>query len=126
MTAINEESLSSVIIKRSLLLLAVLTIAAFGVYSVHAALGVLAGGMIAIANFLWMGNTLKRILGLLPDNPVGYSLLRFLSRMTVVGVVLYLALRSGSFSPVGLIVGLSVIVANIAVLSFFSVQRAGG
>jgi hypothetical protein len=82
--------------------------------------------VIAIANFLWMGNTLQRILGFLPDNPVRYSLFRFLARMTVLGLVLYLALTSGWFSIMGLVVGLSVIVANIIALSFFCAHRAGG
>lgn len=126
MTAINEETLCSVIIKRSLVLLAVLAIVAFSFFSVDVALGILAGGVFAIANFLWMGNTLQRILGLLPDNPVRYSLFRFLARMTVLGLVLYLTLTSGWFSTIGLVVGLSVIVANIIVLSFFCAHRAGG
>jgi hypothetical protein len=126
MTTINEETLSSVITKRSLVLLAALTIAAFGFFSVDVALGILAGGVIAIANFLWMGNTLQRILGFLPDNPVRYSLFRFLARMTVLGLVLYLALTSGWFSTIGLVIGLSIIVANIIALSFFCAHRAGG
>jgi len=126
MTAINEETLCSVIIKRSLVLLAVLVIAAFCFFSVDVALGILAGGVIAIVNFLWMGNTLQRILGFLPDNPVRYSLFRFFARMTVLGIVLYLILTSGWFSTIGLVVGLSVIVANIITLSFFCAHRAGG
>ena len=126
MTTINEETLCSVIIKRSLVLLAVLVIAAFSFISADVALGILAGGVIAIANFLWMGNTLQRILSFLPDNPVRYSLFRFLARMTILGLILYLALTSGWFSIMGLIVGLSVIVANIIALSFFCAHRAGG
>jgi len=126
MTVINEETLCSVVIKRSLVLLAVLTIAAFSFYSVDVALGVLAGGVIAIANFLWMGNTLQRTLGLLPDNPVRYSLFRFLARMTILGLILYLVLTSGWFSTIGLFVGLSVIVANIIIISFIRAHRAGG
>ena len=125
MTAIDEEKLSSTVVKRSLILLALLTAIAFGVYSLNAALSVLAGGLIAIVNFLWMGNALKRTLGILPDSPVRYSLLRFLARMTVLGLVLYLALTSGWISIVGLVVGLSVIVANIVALSFLRLHSAG-
>ena len=126
MTAINEGTLCSDIVRRSLIFLTILTIAAGTIYSVHDALGVVAGGVIAIVNFLWMGNTLQRILGLLPDNPVRYSLLRFLARMTVLGLVLCLALTSGWFSTMGLIAGLSVIAASIVALSFICVHRAGG
>jgi hypothetical protein len=125
MKAIDEENLSSTIVKRSLVLLTLLTAIAFGVYSLNAALGVLTGGLIAIVNFLWMGNTLKRTLGILPDSPLRYSLLRFLSRMTVLGLVLYLALTSGWISIIGLVVGLSVIVANIVALSLFRLHGAG-
>jgi len=123
---INEETLSSVIIMRSLVLLAVIVIAAFTGSSVQVAFGVLIGGVLAIGNFLWMGSTLRQIIGVRPDRPVAYALLRFIGRMTVLGLILYLILTSGWFSATGLIVGLSVIVANIIVLSISSVIRPGG
>lgn len=125
-TAINEDNLFAVIVKGSLALLAVLSTAGFIFFSVKAGLGVLAGGIIAIVNFAWLRNVLKRILGLLPAKPNLYAQLRFVARITVTGLVLYVVITSGWFSLAGLLVGLSVIVANIIALSLYCALRTGG
>jgi ATP synthase I chain len=126
MTAINEDNLFAVIIKGSLGLLAVLTIGGLVLFSGKAALGILAGGVIAIVNFLWMRNVLQRILGLLPVNAQQYALLRYIGRMTATGFALYFVLTSGWFSLTGVLTGLSIIVANIIALSLYRALRTGG
>jgi ATP synthase I chain len=126
MTAINEDTLFAVIIKQCLVLLAALTVVALAGFSVQAGLGVLAGGVIAIVNFLWMRNALQRILGLLPVNPARHAFMRFLGRMTILGIVLYYVLTSVWFSVAGLLVGLSIVVINIIALSVYSALRTGG
>ncbi|MDA8414411.1 MAG: ATP synthase subunit I [Desulfobacteraceae bacterium] len=126
MTAINEDNLFSVIIKGSLGLLAVLALGAFVLFSCQAALGVLAGGVIAIVNFLWMRNVLQRILGLLPVNAQRYALMRYIARMTVTGCALYFVLTSGWFSLAGTLAGLSIIVVNIISLSLYRAIHTGG
>lgn len=125
-TAINEDNLFAVIIKGSLALLAVLSTAGFILFSVKVGLGVLAGGVIAVANFAWLRNVLQRILGLMPARPNLYAQLRFVARIAVTGLVLYVIITSGWFSLAGLLVGLSVIVANIIALSLYSALRTGG
>jgi hypothetical protein len=126
MTAINEDNLFGVIIKGSLGLLAVLASAGFAFFDVNTGRGILAGGIIAIINFLWMRNVLQRILGLLPAKPTMYAFIRFVARVSVTGLCLYLLIVSGWFSLAGLLVGLSVIVANIIALSIYGALRAGG
>lgn len=125
-TAINEDNLFAVIIKGSLALLAVLSAAGFILFSVKAGLGVLAGGIIAVVNFAWLRNVLQRILGLMPARPDLYAQIRFVARIAVIGLVLYAIITSGWFSLAGLLVGLSVIVANIIALSIYSALRTGG
>lgn len=126
MTRINEDNLFAVIIKGSLALLAVLTIVGFVLFSSKMGLGILAGGIIAIVNFIWMRNVLQRILGLLPAKPNLYAQLRFVARITATGFVLYGCITSGWFSLAGLLVGLSIIVANIIALSIYCAVRTGG
>ena len=126
MTAINEDNLFSVIIKGSLGLLTVLTFAGCVFFSQKTGMGILAGGIIAIVNFLWMRNVLQRILCLLPAKPNLYAQIRFLARISITGFCLYLMIVSGWFSLSGLLVGLSVIVANITALSIYGALRAGG
>lgn len=126
MTAINEDNLFSVIIKGSLGLLATLALGGLVLFSAKVALGVLAGGVIAIINFLWMRNVLQRILGLLPDNANRYALMRYVSRMTATGCALYFVLTSEWFSLAGVLTGLSIIVINIIILSLYRALRTGG
>jgi hypothetical protein len=126
MTAINEDNLFGVIIKGSLALLALLTIGSLIFFSGRAASGVLAGGSIAIINFLWMRNVLQRILGMLPVNPHQYAFMRYIGRLTVTSLALYFVLISGWFSLAGVLTGLSIIVVNIFALSLYRALSTGG
>ena len=126
MAAINEDNLFAVIINGSLGLLAVLTVGGLALFSGKVALGILAGGIIAIVNFLWMRNVLQRILGLLPINAQRYALMRYIARMTITGCALYYVLTSGWFSLAGVLTGLSIIVINILALSLYRALSTGG
>jgi hypothetical protein len=126
MAAINEDNLFAVIIKGSLGLLAVLTVGGLALFSGKVALGILAGGIIVIVNFLWMRNVLQRILGLLPINAQRYALMRYIARMTITGCALYYVLTSGWFSLAGVLTGLSIIVINILALSLYRALSTGG
>ena len=126
MATISEDNLFGVIIRGSLGLLAVLTLGSLILFSGRAALGVLAGGSIAIANFLWLRNTLQRILGFLPANAQRYALMRYIGRMTVTGIALYFVLTSTWFSLAGVLTGLSIIVINILALSLYRALGTGG
>jgi hypothetical protein len=126
MTRINEDNLYAVIIKGSLGLLAVLTLGSLALFSGKTALGILAGGSIAIVNFLWMRNVLQRLLGLLPAKAQRYVLMRYVARLTVIGCALYFVLTSGWFSLAGLLTGLSIIVINILALTIYRALSTGG
>jgi len=103
-----------------------LTLCGWALFSLQVGLGALAGGFIAIANFFWIRNVLKRILGQLPANATTYAQLRFIARFSVTAMLLYFIITSGWFSLAALFVGLSVIVVNIIALSLYSALRAGG
>lgn len=126
MITINEDNLFAVIIKGSLGLLAFLTLGGWALFSIQVALGALAGGCIAIANFFWIRNVMQRILGQPSGKATLYAQMRFLARLTITGLLLYFIITSGLFSLAGLFVGLSVIVINIIALSLYSALRAGG
>jgi hypothetical protein len=126
MTAINEDNLFVIIIKGSLGLLALLAIAAFALFSGKVSLGILAGGIIAIVNFIWLRNALQRILGLMPVNATRYAFMRYIARMTITGCALYFVITSDLFSLAGILVGLSIIVVNIIALSLYRVLGTGG
>lgn len=122
----NEDNIFATIIKGSLVLLAILVVIGFIFYSVRTGLGILAGGIIALLNFFWMRNVLQRILVLTPAKPTVYAQLRFIVRISVTGILLYVLIISGWVSLAGLLVGLSVIVANIIAISIIRALRTGG
>lgn len=126
MMAINEDNLFAVIIKGSVGLLVLLSLAGWAFFSLQVGLGALAGGCIAIANFFWIRNVMHRVLGQQPAKATMYAQIRFIARLSLTGVLLYFIITSGWFSLAGLFVGLSVIVINIIVLSLYSALRAGG
>ncbi len=126
MTPINEDKLFAVIVIGSLGLLTVLTAIGFLFFPAPVGRGILAGGLIALVNFFWLRSVLQRILGLLPARPVAYAQVRFVARISVTGFMLYLIITSGWFSLIGLLVGLSIIVANIIILSLYGALRPGG
>jgi hypothetical protein len=126
MIAITEDNIFAVIIKGSLGLVVVSSIISLLLFSEKTALGVLAGGSIAVMNFLWMRNALQRILGLLPVNAVRHAMMRYIGRITVTGLALYFVITSDLFSLAGILIGLSVIVVNIFVLSLYRALSTGG
>ncbi|MDD2366510.1 MAG: ATP synthase subunit I [Desulfuromonadaceae bacterium] len=123
---INEDNLFPVIIKGSALLLSVLTLAGWALFSKEFALGSLAGGCISILNFFWIRNVMQRVLGQLPARATVYAQFRFIARLSFTGILLYLIITSGWFSLAGLFAGLSIIVVNIIALSLYSALSAGG
>jgi hypothetical protein len=126
LAATNEENLFANIIKASLLLLAFLTFIGFAFFSRHVGLGVIAGGTIALLNFVWMRNMLERIIFNAPANPERYAQFRFMLRLLIISALLYFIITSGTFSIVGVVTGLSIIVVNLIGLSFYLYLRIGG
>ena len=123
--AINEDNLFASIIKCSLILLAVLTLAGLVIFSAKTGGSVLIGGIIALLNFVWMRNMLQRIISLAPANPQRYAQLRFLSRLSIIAVALYMIITSGIFSIIGIVAGLSIIVISLMGLSVYFNLNAG-
>lgn len=126
MIAINEDNLFAIIIKGSLGLLLFTVLTGWAFFSGKVALGALAGGCIAIINFLWIRNVLQRVLSQRPAKATMYAQFRFIARLSLTGFLLYFIITSGWFSLAGLFIGLSVIVINIIALSLYSALRAGG
>lgn len=126
MTGTSEENLFPNIIKGSTALLTVMALIAFLFFSAKTAYGVIAGGLIAVFNFIWMRKALEQILGILPESPVRHSFFRFVARISTTGFAIYLILRSQLVSLPGLLAGLSIIVVNIIALSIYRASRTGG
>ncbi len=87
--------------------------------------GVMAGGLLAIANFYWLRNILVRAFRLRADQAPRFALVRYVIRLAVLAAlvcVLIVYLRVDIF---GLLLGLSVLVFNIIALSIYLISTQG-
>lgn len=125
MATINEARLPARILQASIVLLVIATATCFFFYTTSVGLGVLAGGSIAIINFVWQRRTLGQLLEQQAVPSAGATAFRYLLRLSITAVILYAALTSGRFSIIGLLVGLSVIVAVIIALTLYSAFYKG-
>lgn len=93
---------------------AVLSLTAFILVNWQSALSVVVGGVIALINFKLLENTIRR--ALIP--PTGHTVMRqvlvkYYLRFAATALVLFILVRQGWVEPLGLLVGLSVVVLTI-------------
>ena len=84
--------------------------------SVNFALGILAGGLISILNFYGLCRGLKTSFGEIAANKSpgkAALIIKYLLRLTVTGVVLYVILAKTNIDIFGLIIGLATVIVSI-------------
>lgn len=124
-TRISEDRLIATVTIGGGVLLAVLCLAGYVFGSGRFAVGILAGGILALCNFYWMRNTLKRVLNLHPRQASSFAQFRYLLRLAFVALVLYVLIVRAEIDIIGLIVGLSILVVVIMGLSFYMLLDKG-
>ena len=126
---INEDNLFARLVAGSFLLSAVAAALTALLVSPRFGLSLLAGGVLATANFVWLRRGLEATLQMNSGNPTTasrFAVLRFLLRLAIMGVLLYLLIVVLKANVFGLLVGLSVLVINITLLSILLSTRKGG
>lgn len=108
----DDERLLAAMARRNWLILAALLLGSLLWRSPQVTLGVLAGGLVAIASYYWLHRSLRRLL--LAAEPGGTRRFQFgyLGRLAALAGILALLLKSGAH-PLGLTAGLSVVLVNI-------------
>ena len=122
---INENNIFTVLTAGSLALLALLAVVGFLFGSVRFALSVLAGGVLAIANFYWLRSILVRAFRLTPEQAPRFALFRYVVRLAVLAAVIFVLIVTCRADVFGLLLGLSVLVLNIMALSFYMMSAKG-
>ena len=87
------------------------------------ALGIIFGGLIVTINFHLLARTLKKALApphLASPNVV---LIKYYIRFIISGVILFLLIRLKVVNPLGLFVGLSVVVASITLATMVELKK---
>jgi hypothetical protein len=125
-TRLNEGNIFSWLVGGSLLVSAVAGAACAALVSAPFGGALFVGGLLATANFLWMRRGLEAALQLQPRNASRFAVLRYLLRLAIMAVVLYLLIVRVGVDIFGLLVGLSVLVLNITAFSIYLSTRKGG
>ena len=123
---ITENNIFVILAKGSWILLALLTITSLVFGSSGFALGILAGGLIAIVNCYWLYSILQRAMQLPVKKAVRFTQVRYFLRMGLIAVVVSSLIVYCNINIIGLLLGLSVFVINIVALAIYMSTHKGG
>ncbi|GFO58687.1 hypothetical protein GMST_10120 [Geomonas silvestris] len=125
-TKINETNLFPKLVTGSLLMSAVLAVLTALLVSLKFGLSLLAGGLLATANFIWLRRGLESVLALTPSLAPKLATLRFVLRLAIMAGFLYLLIVVLGADIFGILIGLSILVINIILFSIYLSTRKGG
>ena len=86
-------------------------------------LGILLGGVISIVNLHWLGRDLSVIFSNLSGRAKSAMMIRYYIRIAVTAVILYFVITGLPVDVIGLLLGLSLVVINIAVTAVLESQK---
>jgi len=123
---INENNIFTVVTAGSWLLLGAFAIAGAVFASLSFAAGVMAGGVVAIANCHWLYRILQRAMQLPAPEAVRFARFRYLIRLGIIAVIVATLIIYGKINIFGLLLGLSVVVLAIIAVAAYMATRNGG
>jgi hypothetical protein len=89
-------------------------------------LGVAGGGMISIISYRWLHQSLRRTIAQPTSSGARSFQVRYLLRLAAVGLFIYILLDRAEVHPLGLVLGLSVVMINILWTTAVRVLKGGG
>ncbi len=119
-----QQQLTAGMTLRNWLLLAGLSAASLAFWDLKFSLGVLAGGLVSIANFGLLRRVLLRQFEPGRRPSVSGVLIRYYLRFAGTAVILLVLLKYHLVGAIGLLVGLSVIVLNLTMTGLMLFRRA--
>lgn len=117
------EQLPAVLHRRNWLILGLLLAASLPFGNGPFTAGILAGGLVAIGGFAWLQRSLKRLLRDPAHGARGRYQFGYVTRLLALGGVLAFLIAVVKIHPVGLAVGLSVVVINLLWLTLQRVLK---
>jgi hypothetical protein len=115
------EQLPAQLTRRNWIILALLLLSSVPFGNLALSIGILLGGLVAIGGFLWMRRSLNSLL----KQPIGGARFRYqfgyILRLAALAVILAVLIAIVKVHPVGLVIGLSVVIIN---LFWITVQHA--
>lgn len=119
----EEERLLKIIVFSNWILLAVLTVGGVLLRTWDFGWGVFAGGLIISINFHFLYRTLKKSLDPLQLSSPGIILGKYYIRFLISALIIFVLISEHYVEPVGLILGLSIIVISLLVGLVYEVKE---
>ncbi len=105
------------------LLLLVTSIIGFTWFPFEVGAGIAAGGLIVTVNFHLLAKTLKKALTPPHLASVKGVILKYYIRFVLTGIIIFALMVSGQVNPIGLIAGLSVVVASMFIATLNELRQ---
>jgi hypothetical protein len=122
----NDEKFVNVLHAANGIVLVLLFVAGWLLFSLHFATGLAVGGLLAIANFFWLHGIIRRTVRLSKVRAQAYAFSRYLLRLAIIGVIVWFLITRFDLNMIGLLVGLSVPVISIFTFTFYRLISKGG
>ncbi len=119
----DDELLQRRLIQCNWGLLVVLVLASLPFADVSLTLGIAGGGLIAIGAHHWRGRSLRKLLAAQPEPSTGLPVDYFL-RLIFIGFSLYLLIGVIKAHPIGVAIGVSVVVFNLVLITAARLWRS--
>ena len=87
------------------------------------ALGIVSGGLIVTINFHLLARTLKKSFNLVKISSPNTILIKYYFRFIVSGLIIFFLITKHYVNPIGLFVGLSVVVVSITLATICELTR---
>lgn len=120
---VTENNIFTLLSRGSWIFLAILVVCGALLASTKLAAGILAGGLIAIMNAYWLYSILQRALHLPPRQGLRFAQVRYCLRLAVIGITVSVLIIYFGIDVLGLLIGLSIVVVNIIVLTGFLLRN---
>jgi len=118
-----QQRIINFVTRSNWILFAGTSIAGFVIFSKSVALGIVFGGLLVTINFHLLAKTLKR--ALTPPHLASHNvvLAKYYLRFLISGFIIFLLIAGHIVHPVGLVIGLSVVVFSIMLATICEVKK---
>jgi hypothetical protein len=118
-----QQRIITFVTRSNWILFGVASILGFAILSRHVALGIFFGGLLVTINFHLLAKTLKK--ALTPPHLASHNLVlaKYYLRFLASGFIIFLLIAGRIVHPVGLVVGLSIVVFSIILATVCEIKK---
>ncbi len=123
---ITENNIFTVLAAGNWILLGAMVAFGLAFGSARLAAGILAGGLIAVANYYWLYFILQRAMRLPAKKAVRFTQVRYVLRLVIIAVIVSSLIIYSKIDVFGLLIGLSVLIFTIIGIAVYLLMHKGG